>query len=78
MYDADDPTAQKKAETPAAQAPTSLDPADWDAFRAQGHRMLDDMVDFLAGVRERPVWQKVPDAVKARLAEPVPVGSTPL
>src|SRR5215831_17292016 len=71
MYDADEPAAQRIA-------PTSLDPADWEAFRAQAHRMLDDMVDFLAGVRSRPVWQPVPDGVKARLAEPVPVAPTPL
>ena len=58
--------------------PARLDPADWDEFRAQAHRMLDDMVDFLAGVRSRPVWQPVPDDVKRRLLEPVPTGPTPL
>lgn len=42
----------------------SLDPDDWQAFRAQGHRMLDDMVDYLAGLRERPVWQTMPQAVR--------------
>jgi glutamate/tyrosine decarboxylase-like PLP-dependent enzyme len=73
MYDAEPPAAPL-AKTDA----TSLDPADWDAFRAQAHRMLDDMVDFLAGVRARPVWQPVPDDVKRRLAEPVPTGPTPL
>jgi len=25
----------------------TLDPQDWDEIRAQGHRMLDDMIDFL-------------------------------
>ena len=37
----------------------SLDPAspsDWSAVRAQGHRMLDDLFDHLAQIRERPVW----------------------
>jgi glutamate/tyrosine decarboxylase-like PLP-dependent enzyme len=80
MFDADDPAAPPDAKdttTRAAAAP-SLDPADWDAFRAQAHRMLDDMVDFLAGVRDRPVWQPVPDAVKARLAAALPVAPTPL
>src|SRR5579862_6475925 len=75
MFDAE----QSPAEAAAAPAkPTSLDPADWDAFRAQAHRMLDDMIDFVAGVRERPVWQPVPDAVKQRLAEPVPAQPTAL
>ena len=41
----------------------TLDPASWDELRAQGHRMLDDMIDFIASVRERPVWQPIPDAV---------------
>jgi glutamate/tyrosine decarboxylase-like PLP-dependent enzyme len=34
--------------------------------------MLDDMFDYLARVRERPVWQPFPDTVKQRLAEPLP------
>jgi len=50
----------------------TLDPQSWDDFRTLGHRMLDDMVDYLACVRERPVWQPFPDAVRARLAEPLP------
>ena len=25
----------------------TLDPEDWDSMRALGHRMLDDMVDYL-------------------------------
>lgn len=53
----------------------TLDPADaadWTALRDLGHRMLDDMVDYLAGVRERPVWQGVPDEVAARFRRPVP------
>ncbi|GAB3243635.1 pyridoxal phosphate-dependent decarboxylase family protein [Chitinimonas naiadis] len=53
----------------------SLDPSDWQAFRELGHRMLDDMVDFLAGVRERPVWQKMPDAERQALTgESLPKG----
>ncbi|HMA44576.1 MAG TPA: hypothetical protein VKO86_11185, partial [Gemmatimonadales bacterium] len=51
---------------------TTLDPQNWDELRTLGHRMMDDMFDYLRGVRERPVWQPFPEAVKARLAEPVP------
>ncbi|HEY8314867.1 MAG TPA: pyridoxal-dependent decarboxylase [Candidatus Baltobacteraceae bacterium] len=49
-----------------------LDPTDWQAFRAQAHRALDDAFDFLQTVRERPVWQAVPDEVKSRLQETLP------
>ncbi|HLF26183.1 MAG TPA: pyridoxal-dependent decarboxylase [Anaerolineae bacterium] len=51
----------------------SLDPEDWDAMRELGHRMLDDMLEYLQTVRERPVWQPIPAAVKAHLKQPVPV-----
>lgn len=50
----------------------SLDPADWDAFRRLAHQMLDDALDYQARVRERPVWQPMPDATRARFREPVP------
>ena len=56
----------------------TLDPPDWEAFRATGHRMLDDMMDFLRDVRERPAWQPVSSAARERLALPLPVGPTPL
>ena len=50
----------------------TLDPDNWDELRALGHRMVDDMFDYLARVRERPVWQPFPDDAKQRLAEPLP------
>ena len=50
----------------------SLDPEDWPSLRAQGHRMLDDILDYLEGIRERPVWQPIPDEVRARFREPLP------
>src|SRR5262249_36333653 len=56
----------------------SLDPKDWAAFRAQGHRMLDDMFDYLEGIRERPVWQPLPDAVRARFRDPLPLAGAEL
>ncbi|MDB5411023.1 MAG: aromatic-L-amino-acid decarboxylase, partial [Rhodospirillales bacterium] len=56
----------------------SLDPADWNALRAQGHRMLDDMVDFLAQLRDRPLWQRMPDAARARFSEALPTGPSEL
>jgi hypothetical protein len=51
----------------------TLDPQDWEAFRRLSHRMVDDTLDFLASVRERPVWRPVPEAVRTALAEPLPL-----
>ena len=33
----------------------SLDPQDWPTMRALAHRMVDDAMDYLETVRERPV-----------------------
>jgi len=54
--------------------PTTLDPEDWHGLRAFGHRLLDDMFDHLEGVRERPVWQPMPDAAREALRQPLPRG----
>jgi glutamate/tyrosine decarboxylase-like PLP-dependent enzyme len=53
-------------------AEESLDPEDWEAVRQLGHRMLDDMFDYLEKVRQRPVWQPVPAEVKDFLKQPLP------
>jgi aromatic-L-amino-acid decarboxylase len=50
----------------------TLDPTDWQAFRQLGHRMVDDMLDWLEHVRERPVWQPLPDSVREALHRPLP------
>jgi len=50
----------------------SLDPKDWEAFRRLAHRALDDALDSLATVGERPVWQSVPAAVRAEFKAPLP------
>lgn len=50
----------------------TLDPQDWDAMRALSHQMVDEMMDYLATLRERPVWQPLPDEAKDHLREPVP------
>ncbi|HXQ39964.1 MAG TPA: pyridoxal-dependent decarboxylase [Candidatus Udaeobacter sp.] len=56
----------------------NLDPADWPGFRAQAHRMLDDIMDYVETIRDRPVWQPIPDAVRARMREPLPAKPTAL
>jgi glutamate/tyrosine decarboxylase-like PLP-dependent enzyme len=67
-------------ETPLRQtgSPADLDPTDWDAFRAQGHRMLDDMVDHLAGLRDGPVWRPPTAAARAAFEAPLPHAPTDL
>lgn len=55
----------------------TLDPEDWDSMRKLGHRMLDDMLDYMRTVRERPVWQRAPDEVKAHFNKPPPLDSQP-
>jgi glutamate/tyrosine decarboxylase-like PLP-dependent enzyme len=51
----------------------SLDPQDWNEMRRLGHRMLDDAMDYLEHVRERPVWKPVPEGTKRALCAPLPV-----
>lgn len=50
----------------------TLDPSDWECFRTQAHRMLDDMLNYTINIRERPVWQPIPDEVRARFRDAVP------
>jgi len=41
----------------------TLDPENWDEMRALAHRMVDDAITYLETVRERPVWQPIPDEI---------------
>ena len=66
-------------ETPTelSGAPTeeSYDPADWAEFRRLAHRMVDDMLECLETLPERPVWRETPVATRDRLREPLPVAA---
>jgi aromatic-L-amino-acid/L-tryptophan decarboxylase len=55
----------------------TLDPKDWEEIRELGHRMVDDMLDYLRDARGRPVWRRLPDDVAARLSGPVPKEGLP-
>jgi aromatic-L-amino-acid decarboxylase len=61
-----------------SESSETLDPQNWDDIRAQGHRMLDDMLDYAANIRERPVWSPIPDSVRARFREALPHAPTGL
>lgn len=50
----------------------SLDPENWAALRALGHRMVDDMLGYLEHVRDRPIWQPVADESRSALHRPLP------
>jgi aromatic-L-amino-acid decarboxylase len=58
----------------SACRPTSLDPEDWDHFRALSHQALDAMITHLATIEARPVWQPAPVAVRNRFTSPLPHG----
>jgi len=51
----------------------TLDPGDWESMRALGHRMLDDALDYVEKLRDRPVWQHAPQHVKAHFEGPPPL-----
>jgi glutamate/tyrosine decarboxylase-like PLP-dependent enzyme len=56
----------------------TLDPDDWAEARAVAHRAVDDAITHLAEVRQRKVWQPVPDATRASYRTGVPHHPTPL
>jgi aromatic-L-amino-acid/L-tryptophan decarboxylase len=55
----------------------SLDPADWGALRELGVQMVSDMLEYLENVRERPVWQPIPNQIKANFRQPLPLEPEP-
>ena len=56
----------------SAKENETLDPSDWKNLRTQAHHMLDDMLDYTEHIRERPVWQPMPDESRARFRGVVP------
>jgi len=50
----------------------TLDPQDWDAMRVLGHQMIDDLIDYWAGIREEKIWKPIPEEVKVFLDQPIP------
>src|SRR5690348_9775425 len=60
--------------------PASLDPAtpqEWQELRELGHRMLDDIFDNLATLREQPAWRPLPESSARALASPLPMQGRP-
>jgi aromatic-L-amino-acid decarboxylase len=72
MPQAIDYQARKLSTGFSAEENQTLDPSDWRSFRTQAHRMLDDMLDYIENIRERPVWQPIPEKVRAGFRGGVP------
>lgn len=56
----------------------TLDPDNWDDMRAQGHRMLDDIFDYMQQLGSGPVWQPAPAEVRETFKEALPTAPTDL
>lgn len=69
---------EKLPATPEIVAEETLDPEDWAALRALSHRIVDDAIDYLGAVRERPVWRNMPAAIRESFAAPLPRTGRPL
>lgn len=57
---------------PGDVAEPTLDPADWDNFRALAREMMDTTVDDLKGLRTRHAWRPLSDEDKSPFAAPLP------
>ncbi len=56
----------------------TLDPQDWTAMRQLAHQMVEDAMDYLEQVAQRPVWQKTPDATIALTQQKLPRDGQPI
>ncbi|MBU3672621.1 MAG: amino acid decarboxylase [Sinobacteraceae bacterium] len=64
---------EMKPDMKTADIDLTLDPQDWEAFRALAHRMIDDSLDHLSTLRDRPPWTPPSAEVVAALSgEPLP------
>ncbi|MBI3111557.1 MAG: aminotransferase class V-fold PLP-dependent enzyme [Ignavibacteriales bacterium] len=64
-------------ENPQGKTEESLDPQDWESMKNLGHRMVEDMVEYLRTVRERPVWIEPPPEVQRQFQAPLPTSPQP-
>jgi aromatic-L-amino-acid/L-tryptophan decarboxylase len=69
---------ETSAEMSTGMPKATLDPMDWSELRAQSHQMLDDMLNYIEGIRTRPVWQPIPQEVRNAFHEVIPAKPTEL
>jgi glutamate/tyrosine decarboxylase-like PLP-dependent enzyme len=70
--------SETSAEMSTGMPKATLDPMDWSELRAQSHQMLDDMLNYIEGIRTRPVWQPIPQNVRNAFYENIPAKPTEL
>jgi aromatic-L-amino-acid decarboxylase len=63
--------------SPELQIEENLDPGDWSAMRELGHKMLDDMFDYMQSIRDRPVWKHAPEKLKIHFNQNLPLDPQP-
>ncbi len=56
----------------------TLDPDDWKEMASFAHKVVDGAVEHIRNVRNRPVWQDMPDEVRQSYKVPFPNDPQPL
>ena len=56
--------ADQRDESDELNAPSLLDPDDWEMFRAEAHRALDMALDFVRDRQQEAVWREPPRSLK--------------
>ena len=51
----------------------TLDPKNWEDSKELAHQMVEDAIDYLKTVRDRPVWQQMPESVEEKFKTSLPV-----
>jgi len=51
----------------------TLDPENWEDLKVLGHKMVDDMMDHLATVRQRPPFKPVNTEMMNAFMQPLPM-----
>ncbi len=57
---------------PEFNSESLLDPKDWEEFRKLSHEVIDDLIDYIRTVRNRPAWQSPSPEARQALSQPVP------
>ncbi len=60
------------------ETPETLDPEDWGEFARIAHAAIDRAIARTASLRDRPVWQPMPDRVREGFRQPLPQQPLPL
>ncbi len=56
----------------------TLDPEDWTDIRAVAHQAVDDAIEYLRDVRDRPVWRDMPGEIRRTFETPLPRSPAPI